>query len=58
MLILYVENESGLAGNLMNEGKLGAYFGIWSAGGFKSALGDNYGAVMLPKLKLIMLTTN
>lgn len=49
----YVENESGLAGNLMNEGKLGAFTsGIWSAGGFKSALGDNYGAVMLPKIKI------
>lgn len=49
----YVEDESGLAGNLLKEGKLGAFTsGVWSAQGFKDSLGDNYGAVKLPTIKI------
>jgi arabinogalactan oligomer/maltooligosaccharide transport system substrate-binding protein len=49
----YIEDESGLAGTLLKEGKLAAFTsGIWSAKGFKDALGENYGAVKLPTYKV------
>ncbi len=45
----YVEDESGLAGKLIAENKLGAFTsGIWSAAQIKKDLGENYGAVKLP----------
>jgi arabinogalactan oligomer / maltooligosaccharide transport system substrate-binding protein len=49
----YVEDQDGLAGSLMAEGKLGALCsGTWSAESIKEALGDNYAACKLPTVNI------
>jgi arabinogalactan oligomer/maltooligosaccharide transport system substrate-binding protein len=49
----YVEDRDGLAGTMMQEGKLGALCsGTWSAEAIKTALGDNYAACKLPTINI------
>jgi len=51
--IKYVEDIDGIASSLFKEGKLGAVCsGTWSAVDFKAALGDNYGATVLPTINV------
>ncbi len=49
----YVEDKDGLAGTLMQEGKLAALCsGTWSAETIMKALGDNYAACKLPTITI------
>jgi arabinogalactan oligomer/maltooligosaccharide transport system substrate-binding protein len=49
----YVDDADGLAGSLMQEGKLAALCsGTWSAETLKEALGDNYAATKLPTINI------
>ncbi|MCR4694957.1 MAG: extracellular solute-binding protein [Pseudobutyrivibrio sp.] len=49
----YVEDQDGLAGNLMKEGKLAALCsGTWASPDCKEALGDSYAAAPLPTITL------
>lgn len=45
----YIEDESGLAGSLMREGKLGAFTsGVWAASNIKDQMGEDYAVAKLP----------
>lgn len=49
----YIEDKDGIAGALFKDGKLGAVCsGTWTAGDFKEALGENYGACALPTINI------
>ncbi|MBR1692096.1 MAG: extracellular solute-binding protein [Lachnospiraceae bacterium] len=49
----YVEDEDGLAGSLMKDGKLAALCsGTWAANDIKEALGDGYAACALPTITI------
>ena len=49
----YLEDQDGIAGSLMNEGRLGALCsGTWSAGSIQEALGDDYAACALPTIEI------
>lgn len=49
----YVEDEDGLAGSLMKDGKLAALCsGTWAANDVKEALGDGYAACALPTITI------
>lgn len=49
----YVEDQDGIAGSLMKDGKLGALCsGTWAAAELKEALGDDYAACALPTINI------
>lgn len=49
----YIEDQDGIAGSLMKDGKLGALCsGTWAAPELKEALGDDFGACALPTITL------
>jgi len=49
----YLEDQDGIAGAMMNEGRLGALCsGTWSAVSIKEALGDDYAACALPTIQI------
>ncbi|ROR27417.1 carbohydrate ABC transporter substrate-binding protein (CUT1 family) [Mobilisporobacter senegalensis] len=49
----YVDDQDGLGGSLMKEGKLAALCsGTWAAEDLQAALGDNYAAVKLPTINI------
>lgn len=49
----YIDDQDGLAGSLMKEGKLAALSsGTWAAADLQASLGDNYAAVKLPTINI------